>query len=216
MAESLIPSAARQRPARTRAGRSAQPLSALHHRGGVDPVFLVAASPYRSQDELVFRRLGSAWPFPRTSGARRAGLGFLPARSSNGTDRRRSPGTASRWPRASLLGIAVAARSLWSLIAIMVLGAGANAAGSSPATPAWPGTCRRAAGLLVRREAGRHPGQHAARRRGGAAVALTLGWRWAFVLAAVLAAPRSRWCRRARREKRSRGQSGERATGPWS
>ena len=90
---------------------------------------------------------------------------------------------------ASLLGIAVAARSLWSLIAIMALGAGANAAGQLASNTSL------ARHVPLRRQGLSFGVKQAAipvsTLLAGAAVptvALTLGWRWAFVLAAVLAA----------------------------
>ena len=87
-----------------------------------------------------------------------------------------------RLAAASLLGIGIAARSLWSLIAIMVTRRRRERGG--PARQQHqPGPARAApaAGPVVRREAGRHPGQHAARRcgrtGGGTDLGLAMGVR---------------------------------------
>ncbi|WP_455430587.1 MFS transporter [Paractinoplanes durhamensis] len=89
----------------------------------------------------------------------------------------------------SLLGIAVAANALWSLIAILALGAGANAMGQLASNTSLsrhvpPG--RQGLSFGVKQAA-----IPVSTLLAGAAVptvALTLGWRWAFVLAALLAA----------------------------
>jgi MFS family permease len=115
---------------------------------------------------------------------------------------------------AALLGIAVGARSLWSLVAILALGAAANAMGqlasnSSLAEHVPP----RRQGLSFGVKQAAIP---VCTLLAGAAVpvvALTVGWRWAFVLAAVLAigaltlVPKSKDAKR-----KSRGASGKRAT----
>ncbi|GIF19876.1 MFS family permease [Actinoplanes tereljensis] len=88
----------------------------------------------------------------------------------------------------SLLGIAVAADALWTLIAVLVLCAGANAMGqlASNTSLSWhvpPG--RQGLSFGVKQSA-----IPVSTLLAGAAVptvALTLGWRWAFVLAALLA-----------------------------
>lgn len=90
---------------------------------------------------------------------------------------------------ASLLGIAVAARALWSLVAILALGAAANAMGQlSSNTSLSRHVPARRQGLSFGVKQAAIP---VCTLLAGAAVptvALTLGWRWAFVLAAVLAA----------------------------
>jgi predicted MFS family arabinose efflux permease len=89
----------------------------------------------------------------------------------------------------ALAAIAVGARSLWSLIAILALGAGGNAAGQLSSNTSL------ARHVPVRRQGLSFGVKQAAipisTLLAGAAVptvALTLGWRWAFALAAVLAA----------------------------
>ncbi|GIM91266.1 MFS transporter [Paractinoplanes toevensis] len=89
----------------------------------------------------------------------------------------------------SLLGIAVAANALWSLVAILALGAGANAMGqlASNTSLSWhvpPG--RQGLSFGVKQSA--IPVSTLLAGAAVPAVALTLGWRWAFVLAALLAA----------------------------
>jgi MFS family permease len=89
---------------------------------------------------------------------------------------------------ASLLAIAVAARSLWSLIAILALGAGANAAGqlASNTSLARHVPARRQ-GLSFGVKQAAIPASTLLAGLAVPAVALTVGWRWAFVLAAGLA-----------------------------
>ena len=89
----------------------------------------------------------------------------------------------------SLLTIAVAARSLWSLIAILSLGAAANAMGQLASNTSL------SRHIPVRRQGLAFGVKQAAIPVGsllaGAAVpavALTMGWRWAFVFAAIGAA----------------------------
>jgi predicted MFS family arabinose efflux permease len=89
---------------------------------------------------------------------------------------------------ASLIGVAVAANALWSLIAILALGAAANVMGqlSSNASLSRHVPTRRQGLSFGVKQAAIPVGTLLA----GVAVptvALTVGWRWAFVLAAVLA-----------------------------
>ena len=90
---------------------------------------------------------------------------------------------------ASMLGVAVAANALWSLVAILALGAGANAMGQLASNTS----------LSRHVPAGRQELSFGVKQAAipvstllaGAAVptvALTLGWRWAFVLGGLLAA----------------------------
>jgi predicted MFS family arabinose efflux permease len=89
----------------------------------------------------------------------------------------------------ALAAIAVGARSLWSLIAILALGAGANAAGqlSSNASLARHVPARRQ-GLSFGVKQAAIPVSTLLAGAAVPTIALTLGWRWAFALGAVLAA----------------------------
>jgi MFS family permease len=89
---------------------------------------------------------------------------------------------------AALLAIAVGARSLWSLIAILALGAGANAAGQLASnTSLARHVPPRRQGLSFGVKQAAIPVSTLLAGLAVPAVALTLGWRWAFVLAAALA-----------------------------
>jgi len=88
----------------------------------------------------------------------------------------------------SLIGVAAAASALWSLIAILALGAGANAMGqlASNTSLSRQVPARRQGFSFGVKQAGIPVSTLLA----GAAVptvALTVGWRWAFVLAGALA-----------------------------
>jgi predicted MFS family arabinose efflux permease len=115
----------------------------------------------------------------------------------------------------TLAAIAVGARSLWSLIAILALGAGANAAGqlSSNASLARHVPARRQ-GLSFGVKQAAIPVSTLLAGAAVPTIALTLGWRWAFALGAVLAAgaiflvPKDGATRRGRH-----GPAEERATG---
>jgi len=114
----------------------------------------------------------------------------------------------------SLLAVAALARSLWSLIVILALGAGANALGQLASNTSL------SRHVPVRRQGLSFGVKQAAipvsTLLAGAAVplvALTLGWRWAFVLAAVGAVAALRLVPSERDEaKRSRGPAHGRAT----
>jgi MFS family permease len=114
----------------------------------------------------------------------------------------------------SLLAVAALARSLWSLILILALGAGANAMGQLASNTSL------SRHVPVRRQGLSFGVKQAAipvsTLLAGAAVplvALTVGWRWAFVLAA-LGAVAALWLvpSEADESKRSNGTGGERAT----
>ena len=114
----------------------------------------------------------------------------------------------------SLLAVAALAQSLWSLIVILALGAGANALGQLASNTSL------SRHVPVRRQGLSFGVKQAAipvsTLLAGAAVplvALTLGWRWAFVLAAVGAVAALRLVPSERDEaKRSRGAASGRAT----
>ena len=152
------------------------------------PVFLVGGLAVQISDELRFSPAGLGLAVSAYFGA--SALASLPAGAlveRYGAARITRCGIALS--AAALLAVAVAATALWSLIAILALGAGANAMGQlasntslSRHVPAGRQglsfgvkqaaipVCSLLAGLAV------------------PAVALTIGWRWAFVLAAGLAA----------------------------
>ena len=146
-------------------------IGALHHHDrGVHPG-LPGRRPRRA-DRRRTRLLPGRPRFGRLGLLRRqrARLGARPARWSNGTARPVSPASGIVLAAASLLGVAALARSLWSLVAILALGRGrATRSANWPATRSLaPARAAPAAGPVVRRQAGRDPGLHAAGRRGGA------------------------------------------------
>jgi MFS family permease len=115
---------------------------------------------------------------------------------------------------ASLLAVAALARSLWTLILILALGAGANAMGQLASNTSL------SRHVPVRRQGLSFGVKQAAipvsTLLAGAAVplvALTVGWRWAFV-AAALGALGALWLVPAERERsrRAPGAAGQRAT----
>jgi MFS family permease len=152
------------------------------------PVFLVGGLAVQIGDELRFSPAGLGLAVSAYFGA--SALASVPAgalveRYGSTTVSRFGIGLAS----ASLLGIAVGARSLWSLVAILALGAAANALGqlasnSSLAQHVPP----RRQGLSFGVKQAAIPVCTLLAGIAVPAVALTVGWRWAFVLAAVLAA----------------------------
>jgi MFS family permease len=152
------------------------------------PVFLVGGLAVQIGDELGFSPAGLGLAVSAYFGV--SAIASVPAGAlveRYGAVRISRAGIALA--AASLLAVAAFATALWSLIAILALGAGANAMGQ----------------LASNTSLSRHV---PARRQGfsfgvkqaaipvstllaGAAVptvALTLGWRWAFVLAGLLAA----------------------------
>ncbi|MEV6488119.1 MFS transporter [Actinoplanes sp. NPDC051633] len=177
------------------------------------PVFLVGGLAVQIGDELGFTPAGLGLAVSAYFGA--SALSSVPAgalveRFGSTTVSRGAIGLAA----ASLLGVAIGARALWSLIAILVLGAAANALGqlasnSSLAEHVPP----RRQGLSFGVKQAAIPVCTLLAGVAVPAVALTLGWRWAFVLAALLAlavlplVPKERAGRR-----RARGEAGERAT----
>jgi predicted MFS family arabinose efflux permease len=189
MADPMIPAA---RPAPSSANEP-RPLraatSALTTTVAVSiPVFLVGGLAVQIGDELRFSPAGLGLAVSAYFGA--SALASVPAgalveRYGSTAIARCGIGLAA----ASLLGIAVGARSLWSLIAIMALGAGANAAGQLASnTSLARHVPPRRQGLSFGVKQAAIPVSTLLAGAAVPAVALTLGWRWAFVLAAVLAA----------------------------
>jgi predicted MFS family arabinose efflux permease len=178
------------------------------------PVFLVGGLAVQIGDELDFSPAGLGLAVSAYFGA--SALASIPAGAlveRYGSTRVSRSGIALA--AASLLAVGVAARSLWSLIAIMVLGAGANAAGqlASNASLARQVPPRRK-GLSFGVKQAAIPVSTLLAGAAVPAVALTLGWRWAFVLAAVLACAAIAVVPAEHDEQnRSRGRNGNRATG---
>jgi MFS family permease len=152
------------------------------------PVFLVGGLAVQISDEFGFSPAGLGLAVSAYFGA--SALASIPAgslveRFGSARVSRAGIGLSA----ASLLGVAVAANALWSLIAILALGAGANALGQLASnTSLSRHVPPRRQGLSFGVKQAAIP---VATLLSGAAVptvALTLGWRWAFVLAAGLAA----------------------------
>ena len=178
------------------------------------PVFLVGGLAVQIGDELGFSPAGLGLAVSAYFGA--SALASVPA---GALVERYGSTTVSRCgivlASGSLVGIAVAARSLWSLIAILALGAGANAAGqlASNTSLARHVPARRQ-GLSFGVKQAAIPVSTLLAGAAVPAVALTVGWRWAFVLAAVLAAAAIPLVPKANDEERkARGKAAERATG---
>jgi len=216
MAEPVIPSA----DAAATSANAGRPLwaatGALTTTVAVSiPVFLVGGLAVQIGDELDFSPAGLGLAVSAYFGA--SALASIPAGAlveRYGSTRVSRSGIALA--AASLLAVGVAARSLWSLIAIMVLGAGANAAGqlASNASLARQVPPRRQ-GLSFGVKQAAIPVSTLLAGAAVPAVALTLGWRWAFVLAAVLACAAIAVVPAEHdEEKRSRGRNGDRAFGP--
>jgi predicted MFS family arabinose efflux permease len=177
------------------------------------PVFLVGGLAVQIGDELGFSPAGLGLAVSAYFGA--SALASVPAgalveRYGSTLVSRCGIALAS----ASLLGIAVAARSLWSLVAILALGAGANAAGQLASnTSLARHVPPRRQGLSFGVKQAAIPVSTLLAGAAVPAVALTLGWRWAFVLASVLAAGAIALVPSDTGEvRRSRGEGGERAT----
>jgi MFS family permease len=151
------------------------------------PVFLVGGLAVQIGDELGFSPAGLGLAVSAYFGA--SALASVPAgalveRYGSTLISRCAIGLAA----VSLLGIAAGARSLWTLVAILVFGAAANALGqlasnSSLAVHVPP----RRQGLSFGLKQAAIPVCTLLAGAAVPAVALTLGWRWAFVLAALLA-----------------------------
>ena len=216
MAEPVIPTA----PAAATSTNADRPLraatGALTTTVAVSiPVFLVGGLAVQIGHELRFSPAGLGLAVSAYFGA--SALASVPAGAlveRYGSTRVSRYGIALA--AASLAGIGIAARSLWSLVAILVLGAGANAAGqlASNASLARRVPARRQ-GLSFGVKQAAIPVSTLLAGAAVPAVALTLGWRWAFVLAAVLACAAIAVVPAERDgETRSRGRNGDRAIGP--
>jgi MFS family permease len=152
------------------------------------PVFLVGGLGVQISDELRLSPAGLGLAVSAYFGA--SALASVPAGAlveRFGSARVSRAGIVLA--AASLVGIAVAARALWSLVAILALGAAANAMGQlSSNTSLSRHVPPRRQGLSFGVKQAAIP---VCTLLAGAAVptvALTLGWRWAFVLAGGLAA----------------------------
>ena len=151
------------------------------------PVFLVGGLAVQVSDDLRFSPAGLGLAVAAYFGA--SALASLPA---GALVERYGAARISRYgitlSAASMIGIAVAANTLWSLVAILALGAAANAMGQLASNTS----------LSRQVPAGRQGLSFGVKQAAipvstllaGAAVptvALTLGWRWAFVLGGLLA-----------------------------
>ncbi|WP_250002217.1 MFS transporter [Actinoplanes sp. M2I2] len=152
------------------------------------PVFLVGGLAVQIGDELHFSPAGLGLAVSAYFGA--SALASVPAGhlvERFGATRVSRAGILLAV--ASLLGVAAFARTLWSLILILALGAGANAMGQLASNTALSRHVPpRRQGLSFGIKQAAIP---VATLLSGAAVpvvALTLGWRWAFVFVAGLAA----------------------------
>src|SRR3982751_2147401 len=152
------------------------------------PVFLVGGLAVQIGAELGFSPAGLGLAVSAYFGA--SALASVPAGalverygSTTVAPARLAPASAS------LLTIAIAARSLWSLIAILALGAGANAMGQLASnTTLSRHIPRRRQGLSFGVKQAAIPVSTLLAGAAVPTVALTVGWRWAFVLAGLLAA----------------------------
>ena len=177
------------------------------------PVFLVGGLAVQIGDELRFSPAGLGLAVSVYFGV--SALASVPA----GTlVERYGPTTMARaavvLAAACLLGIGAAARSLTGLAVILGLGAAANAAGqlASNTTLARHVPARRQ-GLSFGVKQAAIPVSTLLAGASVPAVALTLGWRWAFVLAAGAAAAAWRLVPvEDVRPRRGPGERGERAT----
>lgn len=177
------------------------------------PVFLVGGLAVQIGRELGFTPAGLGLAVSAYFGA--SALASVPAgalveRYGSTTIARAGIGLAA----ATLLTIAAAARSLWSLIAILALGAAANAMGQLASNTSLSRHVPiRRQGLSFGVKQAAIPVSTMLAGAAVPAVALTVGWRWAFVLAAAGAAA-TLWLVPAERDRgrRSVAGGGERAT----
>ncbi|MET8153095.1 MFS transporter [Actinoplanes sp. NPDC049668] len=152
------------------------------------PVFLVGGLAVQIGDELDFTPAGLGLAVSAYFGA--SALASVPAgalveRYGSTTIARAGIALAS----ATLLTIAVAATSLWTLIAILALGAGANSMGQLASNTSLSRHVPvRRQGLSFGLKQAAIPVSTLLAGAAVPAVALTVGWRWAFVLAAAGAA----------------------------
>jgi len=177
------------------------------------PVFLVGGLAVQISDDLHFSPAGLGLTVSAYFGA--TALASVPAGAL--VERYGSTAMARlgiTLSATSLLAVAALARSLWSLILILALGAGANALGQLASNTSL------SRHVPVRRQGLSFGVKQAAipvsTLLAGASVpliALTLGWRWAFVLASAGAAA-ALWLVPSELDagKRATGAAGERAT----
>lgn len=152
------------------------------------PVFLVGGLAVQISDELRFSPAGLGLAVSAYFGA--SALASVPA---GALVERYGSARISRYgialAAASLIGIAVAASALWSLVAILALGAGANAMGQLASnTSLSRHVPARRQGLSFGVKQAAIPVSTLLAGAAVPTVALTVGWRWAFVLAGILAA----------------------------
>ena len=177
------------------------------------PVFLVGGLAVQIGEELGFSPAGlglAVSAYFATSAVASVPAGWLVERYGSTAVSRCGIALASL----SLLGIAVGARSLGSLVAILALGAGANAAGQLASNTSLSRLVpARRQGLSFGVKQAAIPVSTLLAGAAVPVVALTVGWRWAFVAAAVFAAGAIALVPAARdRVVRRTGRSG-RATG---
>jgi MFS family permease len=177
------------------------------------PVFLVGGLAVQIGDDLGFSPAGLGLAVSAYFGASALAsvpAGWLAEKYGSTNVSRFAIGLAC----AALIAVALGARNLWSLIAILALGAAANAMGqlasnSSLAEHVPP----RRQGLSFGVKQAAIPVSTLLAGAAVPAVALTVGWRWAFVLAAVLAAGALTLVPQSNGPKRkSRAEAGKRAT----
>jgi MFS family permease len=152
------------------------------------PVFLVGGLAVQIGDELGFSPAGLGLAVSAYFGA--SALASVPA---GALVERYGSARISRYgialSAAALLAIAVAADALWSLIAILALGAAANAMGQLASNTSLSRQVPvRRQGLSFGVKQAAIPVSTLLAGAAVPAVALTVGWRWAFVLAGILAA----------------------------
>jgi MFS family permease len=152
------------------------------------PVFLLGGLAVQIGDELHFSPAGLGLAVSAYFGV--SALASIPAGAlveRFGAARVSRAGIALA--AAALIGVAVAARSLWSLIGILALGAAANAMGqlaSNTSLARHVPPQRQGFSFGIKQAA--IPVSTLLAGIAVPTVALTLGWRWAFVLAGLLAA----------------------------
>lgn len=177
------------------------------------PVFLVGGLAVQIGDDLGFSPAGLGLAVSAYFGASALAsvpAGWLAEKYGSTNVSRFAIGLAC----AALIAVALGARNLWSLVAILALGAAANAMGqlasnSSLAEHVPP----RRQGLSFGVKQAAIPVSTLLAGAAVPAVALTVGWRWAFVLAAVLAAGALTLVPKSNGPKRkSRAEAGNRAT----
>jgi MFS family permease len=190
MADSLIPAApggvtsedAAPRPGRAAVGALTTTIACAM------PVFLVGGLAVQIGAELRFSPAGLGLAVAAYFGA--SALASVPA---GALVERYGGARVARYAillsAASLLAVAVVARALWSLVVVLAVGAAANALGqlASNTSLARHVPARRQ-GLSFGVKQAAIPVCTLLAGAAVPAVALTLGWRWAFVLAAVVAA----------------------------